>query len=294
MPTLNETIDAFVASREFDPATLCRLSFWSESLGHHDILAITPDMVDAALVQLAQRGRLKPRRGAAHTTPAGAPLAGSTHNRYISQLQSVYKFARRLRLLPRAHVPPTRGIEKSPERPDPERYLRPEEVERLLKIARVLDTRWGRLSALILTAFHTGLRLGNLQALRWQDVDLKQRTISVAKTKNGQPLVAVLSARAAAELAKLPGQEPEALVFAGRKGRPFHFRVLWNKVCAEAGLPGRNFHQLRHGCGSALASAGVNQAQIMAVMGHRTLTASARYMHQNASDKRAVVDRVFS
>jgi integrase len=292
MATLSAVVDAFVASREHDRATLGRLAFWVECLGSRELSAIAPDEIDTALVRLAERGRLVPRRGH-DTAPAGIALAGSTTNRYISQLQSIFKYARRLRLLPRAHVPPTRGIEKAPEPLDPNRYLRPEEVERLLKVARVLDTRWGRLPALILTAFHTGLRVGNLQALRWRDVDLEQRTVTVAKTKNGQPIVAALSARAAAELAKLPGQIPDALVFAGRADRAHNFRGLWIKVCTEAGLPGRNFHQLRHGCGSALATAGVGQAQIMAIMGHRTLTASARYMHQNASDKLAVVDRVF-
>jgi len=48
----------------------------------------------------------------------------------------------------------------------------------------------------------------------------------------------------------------------------------------EAGLAGRNFHQLRHGTATALARAGVNQASLMAALGHRTLSASARYMHQ--------------
>ena len=293
MATLASVIDAFIASREHDRATLGRLAFWVDCLGGRELSEITPEDVDAALVRLAERGRLKPRRGQ-DTASAGVPLAGSTFNRYVSQLQSIFKYARRLRLLPRAHVPPTRGIEKAPETQDPNRYLRHEEVERLLKVARVLDTRWGRLPALILTAFHTGLRVGNLQALRWRDIDLDKRTVTVDKTKNGQPIVAALSERAAAELAKLPGQTPDALVFAGRRGCPHHFRALWVKVCTEAGLPGRNFHQLRHGCGSALATAGVGQAQIMAIMGHRTLTASARYMHQNASDKLAVIDRVFT
>ena len=292
MATLSAVVDAFVASREHDRATLGRLAFWVDHLGGRDLAEITPEDVDAALVRLAERGRLIPRRGH-DTAPAGSPLAGSTFNRYISQLQSVFKYGRRLRLLPRAHVPPTRGIEKAAEPQDPNRYLRPEEVERILAVARVLDNKWGRLPALILTAFHTGLRVGNLTALRWRDIDLAERTVTVTKTKNGSPIVSALSDRAAAELAKIPGQLPEALVFTGRADRAHNFRALWVKTCTEAGLPGRNFHQLRHGCGSALATAGVGQAQIMAIMGHRTLTASARYMHQNASDKRAVVDRVF-
>lgn len=292
MPTLIATIDALVASRELDVATLGRLAFWVEALGDKELAEITPDDVDAALVRLAERGCMRPRRGK-DTQTAGRPLKGSTLNRYISQLQTVFKYARRLRLLPRAHVPPTRGLEKSPEHPDPKRYLRPEEVERLIKVARLLDRRWGRMVALILLAFHSGLRVGNIMQLRWMDVDLAQRTVSVHRTKNGRPMVSALSERAAAELAKLPGQIPDALVFEGRGGRPFGFRALWAKVCCEAGLSGRNFHQLRHGCGSALAAAGVGQAQIMAVMGHRTLTASARYMHANIEDKRAVVSKAF-
>ena len=292
MPTLAVAIDAYVASREHDRATLGRLAFWHDALGASELASITPDAVDAALVRLAERGRLKPTRGGA-TVPSGRPLAGSTHNRYISQLGSIYRYARRLRLLPRVHVPPTRGIEKAPEPSDPNRYLRVEEVERILAVARLLDTHWGRLTALTLVAFHTGLRVGNLLELRWSDVDLEKRTATVLKTKNGRPLVAALSERATEALAKLPGRTPGALVFEGRGGRPFGFRALWAKVCTEAGLPGRNFHQLRHGCGSAMAAAGVGQAQIMAVLGHRTLTASARYMHHSTDDKRQVVDRVF-
>jgi integrase len=286
------TIDAFVASREFDRGTLARLAFWDESLGSRDLAEITADDVDLALVRLAERGRLVPRRGQA-TEPAGAPMSGATYNRYVSQLASVFKYARRLRLLPRAHVPPTRGVEKSPEPADPNRYLRAEEVERILAVTRLLDTRWGKLSALVLVAFHTGLRVGNLMTLRWGDVDLERRTITVLKTKNGRPQVSALSARAADALRLLPGKQPDALVFEGSEGRPFGFRRLWIRVCTEAGLPGRNFHQLRHGCGHAMATSGVNQAAIMAVMGHRTLSASARYMHANASDKLDVVDRVF-
>ncbi|NEX15729.1 MAG: site-specific integrase [Halochromatium sp.] len=292
MATLDVVIDAFVASREFDKATLARLRFWSEQFGTKELVDITPEDVDNALVVLAERGRLQPLRNQP-TQASGKPLSGATINRYITQLGSVYRYARRLRLLPRAHVPPTKGIEKAPEPPNPERYLRPDEVERLIKVARLLDQRWGRLPALITLAFHTGLRVGNLTALRWKDVDLEAGTLKVNKTKNGRPLVAPLSASALAELVELSAQDPERLVFEGRNGRPYSFRRLWAKVCTEAGLPGRNFHQLRHGCGSAMAQAGIGQAQIMAIMGHRTLSASARYMHHSTDDKRAVVQKVF-
>jgi integrase len=293
MPTLQAVIDAYAASSPtLDRASFARLDFWREVLGDRELVALMPEHVDDALVTLAERGRLRPRRGQA-TEATGQPYKGATLNRYLSTLGTVFKYARRLRLIPRGQVSPTRGLERAPEPTDPERYLRPEEVERLLAVARVVDRRWRKLPALITLAFHTGLRVGNLTALRWRDVDLVARTASVARTKNGAPIVAALTAACIAELKALPGQEAERLVFAGKAGRVHAWRRLWERTCTEAGLPGRNFHQLRHGCGSALASAGVGQAQIMAVLGHRTLTASARYMHSNVDDRRAVVDKVF-
>jgi integrase len=126
--------------------------------------------VDAAVVRLTERGRLKPLKHG-QTRPAGKPLTGSTVNRYIAQLASVYKYARRLRLLPRAHVPPTRGFERAPEHPDPEKYLTPEQNERLIAVARIADRRWRKLPALIELRATTGLRIGNALALRWSDVD---------------------------------------------------------------------------------------------------------------------------
>lgn len=268
------------------------MGFWADQFGDRELTAITADAVDAALVRLAERGRLKPTRGQ-ETRRAGKPLAPSSINRYISQLGSVYKFARRLRLIPRTFVFPTANIEKHPEPSDPERYLRPEEVERILKVVRVMDAKWGRLTALIVIAYHTGLRKSNILNLKWADVDLVAGTATVTRTKNGEPIVAALSKRAVAELQKLPGKQPDAFICAGRTGQPMQFRSLWVRVTEAAGLPGRNFHQLRHGCGHALATAGVNQAQIMAVMGHKTLTASARYMHHNTRDKAQIVAKVF-
>ena len=146
-------------------------------------------------------------------------------------------------------------ISKScPKPPDPERYLRPEEIERIRAVARVLDRKWGRLTALVMLAYHTGLRKSNLLRMTWADVDLKAGTALVRRTKNCEPIVAALSQRAIAELKKLPGKKPDEYLFAGRNGQPFHFRKLWLSVTCEAGLQGKKFHQLRHGCGHAIVT----------------------------------------
>ena len=54
MALFSEVVEALVASREWDQATLSRLAFWTDALGEKDLVAITPDDVDLALVKLAK------------------------------------------------------------------------------------------------------------------------------------------------------------------------------------------------------------------------------------------------
>ena len=250
MPTLKTVVDGFVCQQNFDNATLGRLQFWVDQFGDTELAAITDDDVDAALVRLAERGRLRAGRGL-KAERVGKPLAGSTLNRYVAQLGSVFKYTRRLRLLPRAHVPPTRGVEKAPANTDHDRYFRPEEVEKLIQVARLIDRKWGRMESLIVLAYHTGLRKTNLLNLKWRDIDLDERTAAVGKTKNNDPIFSALSQRAVGLLRKLPDKKPSAHVFPGTKGQPYDIRRLWSKVCAEANIHDRTFHSLRHGCGPA-------------------------------------------
>jgi len=292
MALFKVVVEAYVASRELDQASLSRLSWWVDVLGDKEIAAITADDIDAAMVKLAERGRLKAGRGMS-TAASGKPLAGSTINRYLTQAGSIFKHARRLKLVPRAFVAPTRGIERNAERPDPERYLRPEEVERVLAVARVIDRKWGKMAALITVAYHTGLRVGSILRARGRDLDLDAGTLTVARTKNGDPITAGLSSAALAELKRLPKVGQDGLFFGNRGGKPFTYRPLWTRIAKEARLSGRVFHELRHGHGYQLARAGVSQQMIMQSMGHRTLSASARYAHASVADKKAVIERVF-
>ena len=77
-------------------------------------------------------------------------------------------------------------------------------------------------------------------------------TLAIARTKNGDPIVAALSSDALAELKRLPKIGPDELIFGNRSGKPFTYRPLWLRITEEARLPGRVFHELRHGHGYQL------------------------------------------
>jgi integrase len=147
--------------------------------------------------------------------------------------------------------------------------------------------------ALITVAFHTGLRVGAILRVRGRDLDLDAGTLTVARTKNGDPITAGLSSAAIAELKRLPRVGTDELIFGNRGGKPYTYTPLWRRIATEARLEGRVFHELRHGHGYQLARAGVSQQLIMASMGHKTLSASARYAHASVADKKAVIERVF-
>ena len=213
MTTFQDVSEAWIVSREHCTGSLGRIKFWVDQFGSTPITDITEDDVDRALEALVARGKVKPGRNGQPATPTGEPLAGSTVNRFISTLAGIFKYARRVRALPRSHTPPTRGIEKAPEPVDPDKYFRPEEVENLLKVARVLDQKWRKLPALIVLGFHTGLRVGNLLDLKWRDIDLEARTATVAVTKNGRPHIAPLTDRCLEELLRLRKGQPDERVF---------------------------------------------------------------------------------
>lgn len=290
--SLKTLIEGYIAARERPNDVPGRLSFWLEALGDVPITDITADAVDAAMVRLAERGKVQPRRNQGCVS-TGKPLAGATLTRYVSQLAGVFKYARKQRLVPRTWTPPTRGMDLPAQAPIKTTYFSAQDVERLVRVAKMLDNRWKRMPALIQVAFCTGLRAGSLSELRWDQVDLETGLVSVQRTKNDHPIVSVLSSAARAELASLPGRKPGELVFANKSGHAFHWRKLWTRITHEAGFDGYNFHLLRHSCGSALASAGIGQAAIMEAMGHRTLHASRRYMHLNVAARTEIVNRVF-
>jgi integrase len=152
-------------------------------------------------------------------------------------------------------------------------------------------------------ALGTGLRLGELRALRWGDVDRERRLVRVEraysrqelrrpKTDSGVRAVPLFPSvdRAFRELAvrALPRgrYSPQELVFASVRGTPLHpsnfNRRDWRPALERAGLAehGYRFHDLRHTCVSRLIAAGADVKLVQAVAGHANpMITLKRYSH---------------
>ena len=159
--TLAELIDAYVAADRSAPlgaSALSRLAYWHGALGPHGVAAITPDDVDAALAALIARGRLRPLRGK-DTGRTGAPLKGSTVNRYLNDLGGLYRYARRLRIVPRgAPLTARRDRARAGTARIPSAICGPRKSSELVAVAARRRPSLAAPAVLIRLAFTTGLR----------------------------------------------------------------------------------------------------------------------------------------
>jgi len=182
-----------------------------------------------------------------------------------------------------------------PRRPEM-RALSPKEARRLLEIGEAADNTSG--DAVIL-ALHTGLRLGELLALHWEDVDLERGLVSVRrtlenvsgttfrepKTAKGRRAVPVgptvverlrrLRRRQLEHsLAAGPSWQERGLVFAASDGgllSGFALRRAFYRLLSQAGLPRVRFHDLRHTHASLLLARGVHPKVVSERLGHATV-----------------------
>ncbi len=155
----------------------------------------------------------------------------------------------------------------------------------------------------------TGLRIGELLALRWQDVDLKNGFLSVnqsvyeghfdePKSKRSKRRVP-LGPKSVEILRILPRKDeaPSALIFRARNGAPLSRRNLLNRqlkpACKALGLTGVNWHWLRHANATLLDSVGAPLGTVQALLGHSSSeTTRETYIGSVPADARRAVEGV--
>ncbi len=130
------------------------------------------------------------------------------------------------------------------------RYLSPIELKAALEAA----PEWMR-APMALAAF-TGMRRGELLALRWLDVDLPNRRLYLRETKNGSLRVLVLSDLSIQVLSSLPQGAPGDLVLTGVDAQ--QLTVYTRRIFAKLGIHDASFHSLRHTAASWLVMKGVD------------------------------------
>ena len=233
--------------------------------------SITARDIDAYREQLVAEGRLSAR----------------SINKRLIQLHAIFKRAQRVYGLP---ANPVAGAERQPEpRSGDIRVVSPNEVELIAE--RMGEPRY---AAFIRIAAYTGLRLGELRALRWDDVDWLRRLVHVRRSytrteegppKSGKVRSVPLSDQAARLLEELSRRERwtggEHLVFASPTGHRLDdskLRKRFHEALADLGLSHARLHDLRHTFGT-LAVQAFLLTDVQAFMGHADIQTTMIYVH---------------
>jgi integrase len=215
----------------------------------------------------------------------------------IVNLSVAFNAARRRQLIP---FNPCEAVEHLRAEPARRKDFSPEQVAALVSAA---DGDW---RGAILCGFYTGARLGDIAALRWENIDLEKRAIRFVPEKtaaSGRAVVVPLHPDLEAELLKAPGVG-KAPVFPGLHGRKTsglggEFAAIMARAGIRRGFSrhgegGRrvyelSFHSLRHAFVSALANAGVSPDMRQALAGHSTAAMSENYTHRGLDPLRAAI-----
>ena len=226
-----------------------------EEFGSLPLTAITADAIESYLAR---------RRGDDDWQPA-------TYNRYLAILKTVFKYAierGRLRYNPAGPIKTVQIQEKKP------RPYADQELARLLEeMEGTPDKR-----AIAIVAVDTGMRRGELTRLRWEEVDLEKRMITVQETKNKEVRTIPMTDRVFSILADLRRQNQEApvtslLVWGGSAD----IRQLLVRAGKRAGIPGCTMHRLRDTFATRLADKEVPLDRMKKLLGHKTVEMTLRY-----------------
>ncbi|MEQ9319108.1 MAG: tyrosine-type recombinase/integrase [Polyangiaceae bacterium] len=216
-------------------------------------------------------------------------LSAKTINNQLTVLRRLLSIAVEWGLLD--FVPPIRWLKAA--RPEFD-FLTFDEAERLIAAA---EPEW---RAIITVATRTGLRIGELLALRWRDVDLEAGRLVVRRStscgevstpKNGRTREVPLSDQARAALLEHRHERGE-LVFCDDDGamltrnscrRPLH------RACKRAGIRRIGWHKLRHTFASHLTMRGAPLKSVQELLGHGTIEMTMRYAHLSPDARRDAV-----
>jgi integrase len=163
-------------------------------------------------------------------------------------------------------------------------YLTPAEIDRLIAVAKARG-RYGQRDALaILMTYRHALRVSELIALRWSQMDWETHRLTVQRRKGSISGVAhPILGDEMRPLRKLQRAQPPGsqFIFLSERGAPVSvawFQRMLRRVGDVAGLIAVHPHQLRHSAGYALADKGRDLREIQLHLGHRSIGNTVGYV----------------
>jgi len=216
-------------------------------------------------------------------------LSCKSVNNYLSILSRCLKSAQEAEVL--ETIPKIKLLKVPPQKFD---YLTEVETGQLLQNSN------GMWHDMILLAVRTGMRFGEIIALKWEDIDFKAQTLLVSRNivrgiegspKNNRSRIIPLTPSV---IQMLNERKTHSGLFIFQSvGIPLKYNICrknLHKFCSLAGLRKISWHVLRHTFASHLAAKGISIFSIKELLGHSDVRMTMRYSHVNLPILKNAID----
>jgi integrase len=176
-------------------------------------------------------------------------------------------------------------------------FLNEEEISRVL--ASIENVQ---LKSIVLFAYYTGCRLGEILHVKWSDIDWVNNRLSIRntvtfKTKSRKNRIVPMHPELVRLLTLIKGAQGDAqYVFTNREGSPLRSDTIshqFKRALRKNKLPeALHFHSLRHSFASVLVQKGTPIYQVSKLLGHSSVQVTERYAHLYAEDGGKYVDQI--
>ena len=189
---------------------------------------------------------------------------------------------------------PLKGVKPLEGETGRERYLLPDEEERLMP---ELTGKRAHLRDMVVLATNSGLRANELFSLEVGDIDFHRDAIHVRKSKNGEDRFVPLndtSRKVLSGLVEAARRKSHSFIFTNPDtGKKYtSVKNAWASACRSAGITNLHFHDLRHTFGTRAVDGGANLRDVQKVRGHKSIKTTEGYAHATEDGKRRVVAAV--
>jgi integrase len=217
--------------------------------------------------------------------------AAATSNMVVILLSVIFNYAKKLEI-PGSEVNPTSKVTLFKVNNIKDRYLKPEESQRLKDaIDQSENVQLKYIVALLLL---TGARKREILDATWANVDLERRVLTVPKSKSGHQRKILLSETVVGLLNQVPRFDACPYVVPNLKTMiPFaSIYASWNTARKRAGLKDVRLHDLRHSFASNLVNSGHSLYVVSKALGHSQIRTTTRYAHLSSETLLAAVENV--